>query len=303
MSALLSAVCIIFGFIILLLVIKIMAMKNSAQEICAEFSSRIHTETNTLIDISSGDRSMRKLADTLNDQLRLLRTERLRYQNGDLELKRAVSNISHDLRTPLTAISGYLELLEQEENSEKAVRYVKRIRNRTEFMKNLTDELFRYLTAVSAKEELCIEKINLNQAVEESIAAFYAVLKEKGITPKISIPSIKAECYADRNALSRILENILSNALKYSDGDLSIVIGESGEIVFANTAASLSSVTVGRLFDRFFTVETGRSSSGLGLSIAKHLTEQMGGKIRAEYRNQTLYITLSFPVYPICKEE
>ena len=112
--------------IIIALLVKIHILQKSVKEIEIAFADRLVTDTNVLIDISSGDKNVRRLANTINGQLRKLRTERRRFQQGDLELKNAVTNISHDLRTPLTALSGYLELLEQEEKSESVNRYYKR---------------------------------------------------------------------------------------------------------------------------------------------------------------------------------
>lgn len=99
----------------------------------------------------------------------------------------------------------------------------------------------------------------------------------------------------DRTALSRIYSNLLQNALKYSDGDLNIELTESGGITFSNTAAELTEVQVGRLFDRFYTVEAARNSTGLGLSIARTLVEQMHGTISARYEDNKLFIHILFP--------
>ena len=106
--------------IIIALLVKIHILQKSVKEIEIAFADRLVTDTNVLIDISSSDKNVRRLANTINGQLRKLRTERRRFQQGDLELKNAVTNISHDLRTPLTALSGYLELLEQEEKIGRA---------------------------------------------------------------------------------------------------------------------------------------------------------------------------------------
>ena len=99
----------------------------------------------------------------------------------------------------------------------------------------------------------------------------------------------------NKNALSRIFGNIVSNAIKYSDGDLQIVLQETGELVFSNHASALDEIQVGKMFDRFYTVETANKSTGLGLAIAKMLTEQMNGSIRAAYQDNILNIFIFFP--------
>lgn len=280
--------------VVILLTTKLHLLKKSAKEIKTALSEKLETETNTLIDISSHNKHMKSLAESINIQLRELRKERLHYQQGDYELKEAVTNISHDLRTPLTAICGYLDLLEQTEKSEEVTRYLEIIRNRTEILKQLTEELFRYSVFISVSDNTSYENVVLNSVLEESISAYYASLKERNITPKISIPDVKIERNLNKNALSRIFGNVISNAIKYSDGDLNITLLESGEIVFSNKASSLDEVQTGRLFDRFYTVETAKKSTGLGLSIAKALTEQMNGSITAKYVDGSIYIHITF---------
>ncbi|WP_405318753.1 sensor histidine kinase [Frisingicoccus sp.] len=283
---------IIIGILLLIIFVlsaKVYFLHQSTREIAETFRDRLTADTNTLIDISSRDPYMRKLASEINVQLGMLRKERHRYQQGDQELKDAVTNISHDLRTPLTAICGYLDLLENEEKSENVERYLSQISNRTEALKNLTEELFRY-SVVTSSQDLKLERLNMVQVLEESLLSFYGVMQEKGIHPQIHLPEEPVYRQLDAGALNRIFSNIISNALKYSDGDFSVTMKKDGSIQFANTAKELNAVTVGRLFDRFYTVDAGRNSTGLGLSIAKLLTERMGGMITAEYRDDQLYI-------------
>lgn len=277
--------------IIFVLLAKVYFLRKSAEEITEAFRDRLAADTNTLVDISSRDPYMRKLASEINVQLRLLRKERHRYQQGDQELKEAVTNISHDLRTPLTAICGYLDLLDREEKSETVQRYLSQIENRTEALKNLTEELFRY-SVVSSSPELKLEKLEVVRALEESLLSFYGVMQEKGIQPQISLPDEPVYRELDKDALNRIFSNIISNVLKYSDGDFSVTMCTDGCITFTNTAKELNALTVGRLFDRFYTVNAGRNSTGLGLSIAKLLTERMGGDIEARYEAEQLYIAV-----------
>ena len=293
METLLFIIIGILLLIIFVLTVKIYFLRKSAQEITEAFRDRLIADTNTLIDISTRDHSMRKLAAEINNQLRLLRKQRHRYQQGDLELKEAITNISHDLRTPLTAMNGYLDLLEREELSETVRRYVTQIQNRTEVLKNLTEELFRY-SIVASSQDLKPERVDVVRALEESLLSFYAVMQEKGIQPEIQLPEQPVYRELDAGAVSRIFSNIISNALKYSDGDLTVTMDEDGNIMFANTAHNLDTVTVGRLFDRFYTVEVSRNATGLGLSIAKMLVERMGGTIDAQYEEGKLKILVIF---------
>lgn len=283
---------------IVMLILKIHFLRKSAREIGEAFQDRLSEDTNTLIDISSRDPHMRRLASQINTQLRLLRQERRRFQQGDRELKEAVTNISHDLRTPLTAISGYLDLLEREEHSEKTERYLSQIRSRTEALKNLTEELFRYSVVIST-QALRMERVDVVRALEESLLSFYAVMEERGIQPKIQLPEEPVWRQLDSGALSRIFSNIISNALKYSDGDFAVELEADGRITFSNRASKLDALTVGRLFDRFYTVEDSRNATGLGLSIAKILTERMGGSVEAILSEGTLCLIIQFPNPPV----
>lgn len=281
--------------VIFILLIKLFFVQKTAREIDAQIAERLMTETNTLIDISYRDKTMRRLAERLNSDLRKLRKERHRFQQGDLELKSAITNISHDLRTPLTAISAYLDLLDHVEKSELAERYIKVIRNRTEALKQLTEELFCYSVITSPEYDNSVELVTINGVLEESILGFYATLQERKITPSISMTENKIIRKVNRAALSRIFSNLINNAIKYSDGDLNITLTDAGEITFSNTASDLNEVDIKRLFDRFYTVENARKSTGLGLSISRILIEQMNGKIAAQYENGKLSICIQLP--------
>lgn len=293
MENLLLGIIGILLLIIFVLLAKVWFLRKSAQEISEAFRDRLTADTNTLIDISTRDPYMRKLAADINTQLRLLRKERHRFQQGDLELKEAVTNISHDLRTPLTAIYGYLDLLEREEKSESVQRYLSQIQNRTEVLKNLTEELFRY-SMVTSSHKLKSERMDVVRTLEESLLSFYAAMQEKNIKPEIELSEEPVYRELDAGAVNRIFSNIIGNALKYSDGDLAVVMDKNGCVTFSNTAQNLNAVTVGRLFDRFYTVEASRNSTGLGLSIAKVLTERMGGSIEASYYDGKLNIEVRF---------
>ena len=285
--------CGVFAAVAVILAVKILIMQKSMDEICACISEHLSSDTNQLVTVSSGDRHIRRLAGRISVQLAELRRMKLRYTGGDRELKEAVTNISHDLRTPLTAICGYLELLETEEMTDNTRRYVEQISNRTEALKGLTEELFRY-SVISSVSDLNYEQVNVGRVLEDTLISFLGAFEQKNITPNISLPDNAVFRTLDKSALSRIFGNIIGNAIKYSSGDFAVTMSENGEIVFSNAAPELSSVEVGRLFDRFYTVDSAHKSTGLGLSIAKLLTERMGGSISADYKENTLSINLFF---------
>lgn len=290
-----GGVCILLLLIIAALSVKIYLMRKSAGEITRALAEKLSEETNTILDISSRDSAMCQMTGSLNVQLRRLRQKRQRFQQGDEEMKEAITNISHDLRTPLTAIRGYLELLRQEELSENGKRYVEVIEERTGILQRLTEELFGFSLAASTLESISLEPVVLNRVLEESISAYYEALKSRGITPEIRMPQEPQERLLNKNALSRIFGNIISNAIKYSDGDLRIVLEKNGELMFCNHASGLDGVQVQKLLNRFYTVKNAGGSTGLGLSIARTLTGQLNGTISVEYDEGELKICVWFP--------
>lgn len=281
--------------IIALLCLKIVLLKKSAKGINKGFKNGIDNDTNSLIGVSSRDKDIINLCRELNDELIRLRALKLKYEQGDKELKTAITNISHDIRTPLTAINGYLKLLEKESMSAEAEEYISIIKERTLALKKLSEELFEYsVTTSKAQEQGRAEEVYVNRVLEESISAMYASLCDKGINPEIDITDEKVVRQSDKEALSRVFSNILSNVLKYSDGDLYIKMDSSGLISFKNTASQLTEVDTERLFDRFYTVNNARTSTGLGLSIAKTLAGKAGAEISARLEGDklTIYVNI-----------
>ena len=282
------SLCIVLFFI----AIKLYLIKKSIKEIRVSINKIIKADTNQLLTISSSDKEMKKLANDLNKELQDLRKEKLQYQNGNQELKRIITNISHDMRTPLTAISGYIDLMK--ENKEKQKEYMKIIEKKTEELTLLTDQLFDFSKTMDMGVEMQREKCCINEILEETLANMYHFFKEKQIEPKLEICTQKIYKDLDKHSIIRVFENILSNVCKYSDGDFKVTLNEKGIITFSNKATSLDATTVQKIFDRYFTVENAKKSTGLGLSISKQLVKLNGGKISAKYVNEYLIIQIEF---------
>ena len=208
-----------------------------------------------------------------------------------------MTGISHDLRTPLTAIKSYLEMIEDESDEETKKEYLARIRNRTDALTDLTEELFKYTTSSDkgiVTSDIVIEDTDIRRVLEECLISFYGSFTKKGIEPKISMPEAPVLAKCSRKDANRIFENMIGNALKYSEGNLTIVLTSDATVTFENPAPSLTPLTVSKLFDKYYTVNDAEGSTGLGFSIAKELIERNGGSIDATLTGSDLKIELKF---------
>ena len=278
--------------ICIFLAVKLYVIKQSIKEIEKSFSKILRTDTNNTVAISSSDKDIKNLTINLNNNLSELRVQKLQYKNGNQELKKIITNISHDLRTPLTAIKGYVDLIEQEKLSNNQKKYLKVIQKKSNELTELTGQLFEYTKLMDIDVKIKKEECCINEILEETLVSYYSIFKEQNIIPNISICSTKVYKIVNKISIIRVFENILSNVVKYSNGDLKVEMQENGTITFSNKATSLDETTVQKIFDRYFSVENAKESTGIGLSIAKQLVELNNGSIKAEYVNGYLIIEI-----------
>lgn len=294
----LAAAAIVLSIAVIILLIKCLLLRRAFDELTRDIKDQARGNTTVPVTLTTSDSPARNAAIVLNEEFKTLYEEKMRYEDGNKRISRAVTGISHDLRTPLTAINSYLDLMDEEKDETKRQEYLDRIKNRTEVLTDLTEELFRY-SSVADKEEYTIfsgsrEAVDIRKTTEDCLLSFYKLLSNKGIEPEISLPDDPVLVSCNKKAADRIIENVINNAVKYADKDLSVDLDPEGVIVFKNEAPDLSPVTVGKLFDRYYTVSDQKKSTGLGLFIARELMEQNGGSIDAEYNDGRLIITLKF---------
>ncbi len=292
MNISLLIITIILFLICIFLAVKLYVIKQSIKEIEKSFSKILRTDTNNTIAISSSDKDIKNLTINLNNNLSELRGQKLQYKNGNQELKKIITNISHDLRTPLTAIKGYVDLIEQEKLSNNQKKYLKVIQKKSNELTELTGQLFEYTKLMDIDVKIKKEECCINEILEETLVSYYSIFKEQNIIPNISICSTKVYKIVNKISIIRVFENILSNVIKYSNGDLKVEMQENGTITFSNKATSLDETTVQKIFDRYFSVENAKESTGIGLSIAKQLVELNNGSIKAKYVNGYLIIEI-----------
>ena len=278
------------------LTIKLYFMKKSVKEIEAGLKDILKSDTNNLITISSSEKNIKKLATSLNVELKTIRKQKLQYESGNQELKKLVTNISHDLRTPLTAIKGYIDLIEKDKLSKDQEKYLNIIQKKTDELTELTGQLFDFSKTIDNNIKISKEKCNINEILEEALASYYVIFKEKGIEPQISMCSENVYKKLNKASIIRIFENILSNISKYCVNNFKVELKDDGTIIFANKVKDglLDATTVQKIFDRYFTVENAKKSTGIGLSIAKELVELNDGSISANFTKDTLIIEIKF---------
>ena len=278
----------------IILIIKIIVMKNEINNIGKSLSKIIKSDTNNLITISTNDNELKKLANILNKSLKELRKLELEYKNGSGQLKSSITNISHDLRTPLTGIRGYLDLMDNNNLTDKQINYLKIIDSKVKDLTELTEQLFDFSKSVDIQNEIKKDNLCINDILEDSIVSFYSLFKKYNINPKIEICEEKVIRLLNKQIVKRIFENIISNAIKYSKGDFNVKMFSNGIIEFSNKTDKLDSTSLEKMFDRYYTVKNAKKSNGIGLSIAKQLVDLCDGKIEAKYKSNYLIIKVKF---------
>lgn len=291
----LICICIALAVTVTVLILKVLLLERAFGEIDSQVKDHLEGTNSSAFQLTTSDKNARKLANNLNGALQELHEERVFLKDGDKRMKENVTAISHDLRTPLTAINSYVDLLESENDEAKRKEYLERIKERTSELKDLTGELFKYSVSsdVQYDSRLSTEELDLQSIIENSLLSFYKEFTSKGIVPQTDFPSEKVTVNSNRKTLMRIFDNVFSNATKYASS-LSVKLTSDGVVTFTNDAPGLTAVQVSKLFDKYYTVNDGSDSTGLGLSIAKELTGKMGSSISATLNDGMLTITIGF---------
>lgn len=289
----LYSVIVVLSILVITLLIRVVTTNIELKNITRELKEITEKDTNLLLSTSSGDKSIKILVDSLNKELKKLLSLKREYSKGIFDVKKSAENIAHDIRTPLTAIKGYVDLLEKEELSEEGRKYLEIIKGRVDYMKEMTDELFLSLS-MKSRGVLNLSNIDAKSILEEALVSYYNEFKKKGMSPSLMTPNEKVIIKADSKALYRAYSNIISNALKYGEGEFKVEMDEKGNTIFSNLAPNMDSVEANKLLDRYYTISDAKASSGIGLSISKEILQEMGGELKVKLENQRLYISIIY---------
>ncbi|HET7658476.1 MAG TPA: HAMP domain-containing sensor histidine kinase [Bacillales bacterium] len=248
------------------------------------------------IDLAFYDKDIESLVIEINRELDLVGRANAEKRRSENELKQAVANISHDLRTPLTSILGYIQLLGSDEiTPEERQEYLTIIQDRTRRLQALIVDFFELSVIESTDYHLNPERIKMNSVVLDTLMSFYDQFNEQHIEPSIQMPEEDLWLTADESAVKRVIENLALNAIRHSSGQVRIQLEKQVSAIIltiSNDADNLTPHEVDKLFDRFYMADQNRSGkgTGLGLSIAKELMRKMYGELSAELQNGQLHM-------------
>lgn len=261
-----------------------------------------HIEANRRLKTSSGDKDFEKFLVVINEYLEENQIEKIKYIRREKEIRKEIENISHDLRTPLTSILGYLEFLENEKvSNEEKERYLEIVKRRSDGLYKLVEVFYEVSRLESNEYKFNIKKVDINKLLREHILLFYNEFEKRNIDVDISLLDEEVFIEADENGIERVFTNLFQNIMKYAKSKCEIDLEEKDEniiITLANDIYNLEECDIEYLFDRFYMKDASRSStsSGLGLTVAKLLIEQMDGEITAKINNSKLCFDIKFEV-------
>ncbi|MCC5438707.1 sensor histidine kinase [Clostridium botulinum] len=266
--------------------IKLFSYKRQIRDITGQIKEFKERKTNRKINTEIADKDIEELVCEVNEYLELYKRneqEKIVFENT---LKQGIANMSHDLRTPLTSIIGYLKLLENDEIDKKEALDI--LKNKTNKLNILINDFFELASIESEDYELDMIKVNLTNIVRDEILSLYEAFQDKGLKPKINILDKPIFIMSDKDSLERIIDNLLSNTLKYAEKDIEINLEESNNKVIlkiSNICTSIDEKDVLYMFDRFYMADKVRKGqgTGLGLSIVKSLMEKMDGIITSKF--------------------
>lgn len=274
--------------------------KAEIKRLKKELDFIMSNDTNRILHTEFNSKELKEFVSAVNMYLSEIQKRKTEIEHKNNNLMVMMRNISHDLRTPLTSAAGYTDLiLNSDLTEDEKISEMKIVEARLKRLTELVDSFFEFSKILTTNKEIELETVNLIGILEECIGNFYEDYKKENREVDFIASNNKISISTNRTMLSRIFENLISNALKYGSGNLTIeVISENADAIrisFTNRIID-KDLDTGRIFDDFYTTDISRTkgSTGLGLAIAKEFTEQLNGNIEAHIEDDKLVIDTTF---------
>lgn len=286
--------------IILMLTLRLLIIKNEIRKISEELDNTRVSGYNKQLQISLIDKNLSAMGASINKNLDYQKELKLKHEKDEKQLKQSISDIAHDLRTPLTIVKGNLQLLSKEQAlSAQSQEYIRVCNEKSELLKNMIDDFFELSVLESDQKEIPLVPINATNLIMQFILDNETIIRQKGLTPSVNLPEKTALLLGDDILINRMLSNLLNNILKYGKDNFELGLVEEGErtvIFFSNEIDKDTKIDSTKLFDRSYRADKSRheSGAGLGLYIVKLLAEKQKGQVSAEIKEQKLIIKLYF---------
>ncbi len=301
-------IIIILIFLLLITTIQYIRYRRQIKSICRQMLFMESQETNKIISTMCQKKEILELAERINFLNDLRKKQIQEYKKKDESLKHAITSLSHDIRTPLTALSGYFQLMQESESEREHTRYAKIISGKINSLKNMLEELFTYAKLQNDNYQFDMQRENITTIVYENIFSFYEDFKEKKIEPNVEVDEKEAYVICSSEAVGRIIRNIIKNALSHGWDKVEFIAGQKEKHFFfvcRNRVQRPEEIEIEQVFTRFYKADSARrnSSTGLGLAIAKELVERMQGEIKVELLGEVFSVTVKFVLCDYCDSE
>ena len=292
-----EVICVLIAVIIVLVAI-IIGYKREFRRINKEITNNLDEYVN--IKTKSVDKDVEILVQNINlifDSKQKVVAEK---KKNEEEIRASITNMSHDLRTPLTSIMGYLQMIRSEKASETDKKeYMDIVEKRTRSLQQLISSFYDLSRIEGNEYNFNYKKVNLSNVLCENIALFYNDFINNSIEPVIEIEEGIKEIISDEGAITRIFSNLIGNMIKHGENFVKITLKQENDVIiteFINKATGLTQENVDKLFDRFYTMDNSRSdrNTGLGLYITKILVEKLGHNIKANLKEDNLVISITW---------
>lgn len=263
---------------------------NSLKYMYNKLNSIIENETSEKLLTFTSDREIIAFLNSINNLLEHNQKMLAEYTKSEISMRKMLSNISHDLKTPLTVILGYIETMRLDNNmaNEERDSMLLKVQNKANELIELINKFFDLTKLESGDKDIPLTRININEVCRKNILTFYDILTCKSIEVIVDIPEANIYVLANEEALDRIINNLISNAIKYGSSGNIIGLSLKGDNEFAcvsiwDKGKGINEINKDNVFERMYTLEDSRNKqyqgSGLGLTITKRLVEKLGGTI------------------------